>query len=308
MAGRQGPAPGVDVRHGVGARPAAGLRRPAGPHGAGHVGRAAAALAGPAGAREPVGADVGRRPRLRHRQPRPPDRPAEARLDAPAARPRLAVHERPARPHAAAVAVRRRRGPARRQGGAGAEDAPHDHRRRGRRADVAAVPRLRARRPAPTAVRPRRRRRDAAAPAAVGRRDDPRHAGRRLPPAHRDHQAGPHAARRPDGDPGRRRRHGGHHPRRPPAALRRRPGPLAAVDRPFAAPPLRGRAGAVPGDEGRRQAPRRHAEHGVHRPPPPTPPGATTPTSARRSSTCARRWPSAPARRRRTPTRSRSPG
>ena len=42
-----------------------------------------------------------------------------------------------------------------RQGGAGAEDAPHDHRRRGRRADVAAVPRLRTRRR--PRDRPRRR-------------------------------------------------------------------------------------------------------------------------------------------------------
>ena len=61
---------------------------------------------------------VGRRPRLRHRPPRPPHRPAQAGLDAPAARPGHPDRARPLRPHPPAVAVHRRRGPARRQGGA----------------------------------------------------------------------------------------------------------------------------------------------------------------------------------------------
>ena len=309
VAGRQGSPPGVDVRHGVGARPAAGLRRPAGPHGAGDVGRAAAALAGPAGAGQPVGADVGRRPRLRHRQPRPPHRPAEARLDAPAARPGLAVHR-----------ATRSTAPGRCGSSSSSRACAAARRRSCRRCTTRsptarAACRCRCSSSTSSATPPPRPPYDPDAadvtpppPPAIGHRDDPRHAGRRLPPADRHRQAGQRAARRPDGDPGRRRRHGGHHPRRPPAALRRRPGPLAAVDRSFAAPPLRGRAGAVPGHQGRRQAPRRHAEHGVHDRRRRRRRRATTPTSARRSSTCARRWPSAPARRRRTPTPSRWPG
>ena len=73
-------------------------------------------------------------------------------------------HARPVRPDATAVAVHRRRGAARRQGGAGVEDAPHDHRRRGRHADVAAVPRLRSRRARSAGRRARVRRADRCRP------------------------------------------------------------------------------------------------------------------------------------------------
>ena len=88
-------------------------------------------------------AGVGRRSRLRHRPARPPHRPAQAGHPPRAARPRQPDAARPLRSHPAAVAVHDRRRAPRRQGGAVVEDAPHDHRRRGRRADVVAVPRLR---------------------------------------------------------------------------------------------------------------------------------------------------------------------
>ena len=67
-------------------------------------------------------------------------------------RPRQPVRARPARPHPPALAVPRRRGAGGRQGGAGDEDAPHDHRRGQRCAHVDAV-----RRPDPTCRRARRR-------------------------------------------------------------------------------------------------------------------------------------------------------
>ena len=60
-----------------------------------------------------------------------------------AVRPGHPVRARSARPHSPAVAVPRRRGAGRRQGGAADEDAPHDHRRRQRRAHVDAVRRPR---------------------------------------------------------------------------------------------------------------------------------------------------------------------
>ena len=75
----EGSLPLLDVRDGLGGRPPAGLRPPAGAHGAGDLERPPPALAGPAGAGQPVGADVGRRPRVRHRRPRPAHRPAQAR-------------------------------------------------------------------------------------------------------------------------------------------------------------------------------------------------------------------------------------
>ena len=113
----------------------------------------AAAPAGAAGAGQPHRADVGRRRQLRHPLPRPPHGAAEARHDAPAARPGQPDRLRSVRAHPAAVAVRRRRRAARRQVGADREAAPHDHRRRGQRAAVAAVPRLRARRARTAAAR-----------------------------------------------------------------------------------------------------------------------------------------------------------
>ena len=71
---------------------------------------------------------------------------------APAVRPGRAVRAGPARPHPTAVGVRARRRAAGRPGRPGAEDAPHDHRRRGGHPPVGAVHRRGPR-------RPRRRRR-----------------------------------------------------------------------------------------------------------------------------------------------------
>ena len=264
VAGRQGSPPRLDVRHRVGARPPAGLRRPAGPDGAGDVGGAAAALAGPVG---PVNLSA----------PTWVDDPdfdidnhvRRIALPKPGSMRQLfdlatLLGQRHLRPHAAAVAVHRHRGPARRQGGAGAEDAPHDHRRRGRRADVAAVPRLRPRRPAAAADRRAGRRHHAAAAEPDGGRVDPRPGGRRLPPAARRGPAGQRAADRPDRDPGRQRGDGRDRARRRvsscPTSRRRtrRCGPSA-------------RCGATSRSCGRRSATRR------------TPPSASAARSTRRS-------------------------
>ena len=106
----------------------------------------APALAGAAEPGRPRRPGVGRRSRLRHRLPRPPHRAAAARDAAPALRPRRADDARPVRPHAPAVAVHDRRRARGRAVGAVHEDAPHDHRRDQRRADVDGVPRLRPRR------------------------------------------------------------------------------------------------------------------------------------------------------------------
>ena len=208
MAPREGSVPVVDVRHRLDPRPPAGLRPPAGPDGAGDRGRPPAAAGGSS------------RRRSTSRRRRGSTTPTSTSTTTSAASPcpsRASMRQlldlatliaaRPVRPHPAAVAVRRRRGPARRQGGARAEDAPHDHRRRGRRADVAAVPRLRARRARPAAARPaepstsrRRRRRRSAAETR------PRPPRRRVPAAARRRPPGQRAARRPDRDPRRRAR------------------------------------------------------------------------------------------------------
>ena len=137
-------------------------------------------------------------------------------------------------------------------------------------------------------------------PSAAGTLRGP--AARRVPAADRRGPPGHRAARRPGGHPGRQRGDRRHRARRHLPALRRRAGELAAVDAALAEAPLRGRAGAVPSDQGRRQAARRHAQHrlphrgrrGCRR--------ATTTSSAHRSSSCGRRWRSAPARPTPAPT------
>ena len=268
VAAREGPVPLVDVRHGLGARPPARLRRACGP---GWSGRPWAV------------------PRLRWRvQPAPVNLSAPMWVDDPdfdidyhvrrIALPKPgtmrqlldlahADRRRPVRPHPAAVAVRRHRGPARRQGGAGAEDAPHDHRRRGRRADVAAVPRLRARRAADR--RPSTRARSTSSrppppPSAAETR--PRPARRRLPAA---------ARRRPPGaascSPTRRRS-------RPRA---RRPSTRSAASC-RSSPTSSGRARRC----GRERSLRRRARGRAGAVPrrPRTPPSASAARSTRRSS------------------------
>ncbi len=150
-------------------------------------------------------------------------------------------HPRPVRAHPAAVAVHRHRGTARRQGRPRAEDAPHDHRRRGRGADVLAVPRLRTRRPRPRTGRRRGRRRRRTTTVADDGGNRSRPAGRRVPAARRHRPPGEGTARRPHLDPDRGRGHPRHDPRRRDPAVRRRAGPLAAVAGAFAAPAVRGR-------------------------------------------------------------------
>ena len=218
----------------------------------------------PPRAGEPVAADLGRRPQLRPRPPRPPDRHPEARDDAPGARPRLAVRRRPARAHPPALAVRRGRRHARWQSRGHPEDAPHDHRRRARRRAVVAVPRLRTRRARTGAARTARvgRRRNR----CTGRRPDRLAEGvrhRRAAVADRHREAGARAARRPDLDPRRVERGGQDVPWHRHPALRHRRRPLAAVDRAVAAAPHRARPRLVPQHQGRREAARRHAQHRV---------------------------------------------
>ena len=254
---------------------------------------------------------VGRRPRLRHRRTTSAASPCpKPGIDAPAARPRDADHRRPVRPHPAAVAVRRHRGPARRQGGADPEDAPHDHRRRGRRADVAAVPRLRSRRPEPPPIDPTHGRRSPATePARSARRHDAR-LRRRQASACRSASPSRCATCSPTRRASRTRRSAAADTFRGivSPALRHRAGPLAAVDRALAAPPLRdrrGRRSATP-----RTPPSGSAARSTRRssPPPPKPPPATTSTSARPVESLRASMAISTRTELRTPTRSRSPG
>ena len=173
-------------------------------------------------------------------------------------------HERHVRPDAAAVAVRRHRGPARRQGGAACRRCTT------RSPTARAACRCRCSSSTSTAT-PRRRRRSTRARPTITPPPPPPSAAETM----RDLVAG--GFRLPLGV-ARQVRELLADPTAIPAAsaatvdtirgvlqqlCRRRAGALAAVDRALAAPPLRGRAGAVPGDEGRGQAARRHAQHGV---------------------------------------------
>ena len=202
---------------------------------------------------EPVGADVGRRPRLRHRQPRPAHRAAQAGLDAPAVRPRHAARQRHVRPDAAAVAVHRR------------SRACAAARRRWCRRCTTRSPTARAAcrcrcSSSTSSATPHRRRRSTSWPADI----TPPPPSPTAAESMRDLMAGgvPPAARRrparcsellvdPTAIPAAERGDRRHRPRRPVPAVGRRAGPLAAVDRALVAPPLRGRAGAVPGHQGR---------------------------------------------------------
>ena len=114
-----------------------------------------------------------------------------------------------------------RRGPARGQGGARAEDPPHDHRRRGRRADVAAVPRLRTRRRRPDRSRASPAADDSAPPPAPRRSTPHAACSRAASAAARPRPPGARAARRPGVDPARQRGHGRHAAQRRVAAVRR---------------------------------------------------------------------------------------
>ena len=188
--------------------------------------------------RVPLATDVGRRPRLRHRSARAPHRMSQTGHAAPGARSRIARRRRPVRPHPAVVAVHRRRGPARREGGPDPEDAPHDHRRRARRRAVVAVPRLRARRAGAAADRPRHRRVLRAAAADAGGHDQGS-ARRHDADPDRHRQAGARLARRPGRDPRRFDGGGEDDARRPQPALRHRGVAFTPVDPPFAAAPRR---------------------------------------------------------------------
>ncbi len=109
---------GVDVRQRDDPRSGARLRPPPRPHGVRRPRSAPARLARPAQPQRARRPDLGRRSRLRHRPPRAPRRPARSRHSTSAARPRQPVRPRSARPDPPAVAVPRRRGTRRRQGGA----------------------------------------------------------------------------------------------------------------------------------------------------------------------------------------------
>ena len=212
---------------------------------------------------QPVATDVGRRPRFRHRPARPAHRLPQAGHLAPGARPRLPDRRRPVRPHAAALAVRRRRRHARRQGGADPEDAPHDHRRRTWGRAVAAVPRLRARCTGAAADRSRHDRTcrgarirppaDALKELVAGRLRLPIGIAKQVRELLADPTAIPDASNAASQDAAWHRV----------PALRHRGRPLTALDTTLAAAPRRPVARPVPGHQGRRQASRRHAQHGV---------------------------------------------
>ena len=261
MAPREGSLPHLDVRHGVDPRPRTRLRSAACPHGAGGRCGAPTAVAGPAGAGQPLGADVGRRPGLRHRPPRAPDRRPQTGVAAPGPRPGDAAHPRSVRAHPSALAVHGHRGPTGRQGRAGAEDAPHDHRRRGRGADGPAVPRLRPRRTRSGAPRRGQRRRRRSTAVADDGGDRSRPVRRRVPSAGRHRPPGEGPARRPDLHPDGGRGDPRHDPRNRHATVRRRAGPLAALAAALPAPAVRGRPGPVRRDQGGRDPSRRHPQH-----------------------------------------------
>ena len=264
MAAREGPVPLVDLRHRDDPRPGTRLRRVP----AADRARRASPSRGCANGCTPSPANLS-----------PPswvDDPdfdldhhvrriamPEAGLDAPGARSRLAVRRRPARTHPPALAVPRRRGPARRQGRRHPEDAPHDHRRRAWRRAVAAVPRLRARRTraAPAhADRGRSRRRHAGGDPIDSLKEFVA-GGLRLPigivKQVRELLADP--ASIPDASSAAAKTFRGIVTQLSDTAGARSPLWTAAI----AAAPHRARTRAVPEHQGRRQAARRHPQHRV---------------------------------------------
>ena len=254
MAPREGPLPGVDVRQRHDPRSQAEFRRAPPAHGAHGDADPAAAPTGADVARQRERTGLGGRSGFRHRPPRAAHRPRQAGKRPSAARPRHADHRRSVRPHPSPLAVRDRRGLEGRPRCADREVAPHDHRRRRRRAAVARVPRLRTRRSrAAHAHDPGGRPRRSGARRCRPRRFDARPARRFTAHPARDRQTGQGPAGRSHPDPrrhGRRRRHVPRHPQR---ARRHREGSVTALDGAVVAPPSRG---------GRaRRSPRRGSPH-----------------------------------------------
>ena len=236
-------------------------------------------------------ADLGRRSRLRHRPPRAPCRPARPWDATPAARPRQPVRARSARPHPPAVAVPRRRGSRRRQGGACSRRcttrSPTGSTACACRCSTSTSPAMPRNRPADASDAPRGRRRRRRRPRST-RCSGYVHATFRLPISIA-RQVGELLA-----DPasiptaGSAAVDGIRGALDPAVGVGR--GPLTVVDGSLDAAPRRGGAGALPVDAGGGQAARWLAQHGLpHRL---RRGGSPLPRRSRapRSTNCAPRW------------------
>jgi hypothetical protein len=263
VAARERSTPVVHVRNGHAARPTTRLRLVPSTRRTRHDRSASPASARAPGARQPAATDVGRRSRFRHRPSCTPHRGTAPGHAPPSARSGFFADRRPLRPHAPAVAVRRGRGPARREGRTGAEDAPHDHRRRAWRRAVAAVPRLRARCSRTAADRRRAPTRRSGPPLHVASRRAQGVRGRWAQAATRDRPPSPRAARRSGRHPRCVERGGQDAAGHRVPALRHASGALAAVDPTVVASTGRDRTRLVPRHQASSEAIGRHVEHGV---------------------------------------------